>query len=85
MDTVSARLEVRDPIRIYAIVISTNVVSVAKVRTMRKMSKSFLTGVTLCLMRERLKSKRKPHRQALARTPFWNPIDPLKSLLSMIG
>ena len=69
----------------HATVMSTNGISVAKVCTMRNMSKSSLMGVTLCLMRKRLKRKRNPHRPALARTPFWNPIDPLKSGLSMMG
>jgi len=69
----------------YATVMSTNGISVAKVCTMRNISKSLLLGVTLCLIRKRLKRKRNPHRPALARTPFWNPIDPLKSGLSMMG
>ena len=60
----------RNSTRTHPNVMSTNGISVTKVCIMRNMLESLLTGVILCLIRERLKRKRNPHRQALARTPF---------------
>lgn len=71
---------------IYPKVIIIKGISQAKTFILRKALTSvcFLVGRTLCLMRRRPSKRRPAQRPALARTPLWKPVDPWKSLLSMM-